>query len=155
MRKLTRSSLNGVLNRALFAYENGCFASRFLLLGIGFLEASKKANLSFKSPSSEPLLNRTGSVPKRSVPKTLAFAFGSRLRSKTRRSKTRVLGRRLRNGKPQDRLRFRDLCGKTLAFNKHIAIISCVLEASLGARACVQVLCIQKRGVLRLRSQAH
>ena len=46
--KLTRSSLKGVSNRALFAYKNGCFASRFLFLGIGFLEASKKANLSFK-----------------------------------------------------------------------------------------------------------
>ena len=33
------------------------------------------------------------SVLKRCVPKTLAFAFGSRLRSKTQRSKTRVLGR--------------------------------------------------------------
>ena len=60
------------------------------------------------------------SVLKRSVPKTLAFAFGSRLRSKTQRSKTRVLVRRLPNGKPQDRLRFRDLRGKTLAFkNTH------------------------------------
>ena len=52
----------------------------------------------------------------------------------------------------QERLRFRDLRGKTLALKKRIAIISCVLEASLGARACVQVLCAQKRGVLRLRS---
>ena len=89
-------------------------------------------------------------VLKRSVPKTLAFAFGSRLRSKTQRSKTCVLGRRLPNGKPQERLRFRALRGKTLAFKKHIAIISCVLEASLGARACIQVLCVQKCGVLRL-----
>ena len=40
--------------------------------------------------------------------------------------------------------RFRDLRSKTLAFKKRIAIISCVLEASLGARACVQVLCVQK-----------
>ena len=55
-------------------------------------------------------------VLKRSVPKTLAFAFGSRLRSKTQRSKTQrsktlVLGRGLPNGKPQERLRFRDLHG--------------------------------------------
>ena len=92
------------------------------------------------------------SVLKRRVPKTLAFAFGLRLRSKTRCFKTRVSGRRLPNGKPQERLRFRDLRSKTLAFKKRIAIISCVLEASLGARACVQVLCVQKRGVLRLRS---
>ena len=35
------------------------------------------------------------SVLKRCVPKTLAFAFGLRLRSKTRCFKTRVLGRRL------------------------------------------------------------
>ena len=60
--KLTRSSLKGVSNRALFAYKNGRFASSFLLLGIGFLEASKKDNLSFKSPSPKPHSNRTGSV---------------------------------------------------------------------------------------------
>ena len=42
------------------------------------------------------------------------------------------------------RLRFRDLRSKTLVFKTRIAIISCVLEASLGARACDQVLCIQK-----------
>ena len=41
------------------------------------------------------------SVLKRCVPKTLAFAFGLRLRSKTRCLKTRVLGRRLPNGKPK------------------------------------------------------
>ena len=51
--KLTRSSLKGVSNRALFLYKNGHFASSFLLLGIAVLEASKKANLSFKSPLSE------------------------------------------------------------------------------------------------------
>ena len=50
------------LNRALFAYKNGHFASSFLLLGIGLVQASKKANLSFQSPSPKPLLNRTGSV---------------------------------------------------------------------------------------------
>ena len=45
--------------------------------------------------------------------------------------------------------------GKTLAFEKRIAIISCVLEASLGARACVQAFCVEKKsGFLRLRSQA-
>ena len=52
----------GVSNRAgLFAYKHGRFAKSFLLLGIGFLEASKKANLSFKSPSPKPHLNGTGS----------------------------------------------------------------------------------------------
>ena len=84
------------------------------------------------------------SVLKRCVPKTLAFAFGLRLRSKTRCFKTRVLGRRLPNGKPQERLRFRALRSKTLAFKKRIAIIFCDLKTSLGARACVQVLCVQK-----------
>ena len=67
-----------------------------------------------------------------------------RLRSKPRHSKTRVLGRRLPNGKPQERLQFRDLRGKTLAFKERIAIIFCVLEVSLGARACVRVLCVHK-----------
>ena len=66
------------------------------------------------------------------------------MRSKTRCFKTRVLGRRLPNGKPQERLRFRDLRSKTLAFKKRIAIVFCDLKASLGARACVQVLCVQK-----------
>ena len=63
------------------------------------------------------------SVLKRCVPKTLAFAFGLRLRSKTRCFKTRVVGRRLPNGKPQERLRFRALRSKTLAFKKRSAII--------------------------------
>ena len=62
------------------------------------------------------------SVLKRCVPKTLAFAFGLRLRSKTRCFTTRVLGRRLPDGKPQERLRFRYLRSKTLAFKKSIAI---------------------------------
>ena len=84
------------------------------------------------------------SVLKRSVPKMPVFAFGSHLRSQIQRSKTRVLGRRLPNGKPQKRLRFRDLRSKTLAFKKRIAIVSFVLEASLGARACVQVSCVKK-----------
>ena len=65
------------------------------------------------------------SVLKRCVPKTLAFAFGLRLRSKTRCFKTRVLGRRLPNGKPQGRLQFRALRSKTLAFKKRIAISFC------------------------------
>ena len=71
-------------------------------------------------------------VLKRCVPKTLAFAFGLRLRSKTRCFKTRVLGGRLPNGEPQERLRFRALRGKTPAFKERIAIIT-----SLGVRACV------------------
>ena len=50
--------------------------------------------------------------------KTIAFAFSLRLRSKTRCFKTRVLGRRLPNGKPQERLWFRALRGKTQAFKK-------------------------------------
>ena len=90
-------------------------------------------------------LNIGLSVLKRCVLlKTLAFAFGLRLRSKTLYFKMRVLVRRLPNGKPEERLRFRDLRAKTLAFKRRIAMISCVLEASLGARACVQVLCVQK-----------
>ena len=64
------------------------------------------------------------SVLKRCVPKTLAFAFGLRLRSKTRCLKTRVLGRRLPNGKPQERLRFGALRSKTLAFKNRIALFS-------------------------------
>ena len=68
-------------------------------------------------------MRRGLSVLKRCVPKTLAFAFGLRLRSKTRRFRTRVLGRRLPNGKPQERLRFRALRSKTLAFKKRIAIL--------------------------------
>ena len=61
------------------------------------------------------------SVLKRCVPETLAFAFGLRLRSKMRCFKTRVLGRRFPNGKPQERLRFRALRSKTLALKKRIA----------------------------------
>ena len=77
------------------------------------------------------------SVLKRCFPKTLAFAFGLRLRSKTQCFQTRVLGRRSPNGKPQDRLPFRALRGKTLAFKKRIAIDLCDLKTFLGARACV------------------
>ena len=69
------------------------------------------------------------SVLKRCVPKTLAFAFGLRLCSKTQCFKTRVCGWRLpNNGKPQERLRFRALRGKTLAFKKRIAIVFCDLK---------------------------
>ena len=59
---LTRSSSNGLSNRAILAHKNRFFASRLLLLGIGFLEAPRKANFSFKSTSPKPHLNRTGSV---------------------------------------------------------------------------------------------
>ena len=45
---------------------------------------------------------------------------------------------------PKKRLRFRDLRSKTLAFKKRNAIAFCDLKTSLGARACVQVLCVQK-----------
>ena len=63
------------------------------------------------------------SVLKRCVPKTLAFAFSLSFRSKTRCFKTRVLGRRLPNGKPQERLRFKALRSKTLAFKKRMAMV--------------------------------
>ena len=39
--------------------------------------------------------------------------------------------------KTQERLRFRALRSKTLAFKKRIAISFCDLKTSLGARACV------------------
>ena len=90
------------------------------------------------------------SVLKRCVPKTLAFAFGPRLRSKTRCFKTRVLGRRLPNGKPQEWLRFRALLSKTLAFKKRIAIIFCDVKTSLRARLAFTSFGFKKRGVLRL-----
>ena len=48
---------------------------RFLLLGIGFLLASKKANLSFKSPSPKPHLDRTGSVF--ALPKCVIFGIAT------------------------------------------------------------------------------
>ena len=66
-------------------------------------------------------------------PKTLAFAFALCLPCKSQRSKTHVLRRRVPNGKPQKRLRFRAMCGKMLGFKKRIAIISYDLEAPLGA----------------------
>ena len=43
-------------------------------------------------------------------------------------------------------------CDLGFAFKKRIAIVFCDLKTSLNARACVQVLCVQKTGVLRLRS---
>ena len=55
-------------------------------------------------------------------------------------NKTRVLVRRVPDGKLQKRLRFRVLCD---------------LVASLGARACVQVLCVQKRGVVAFALLGH
>ena len=58
--KLTQSILKGVSNRALFAYENGRFASSFLLLGVGVGEASKNADLSFKGPPRNPIQTRPG-----------------------------------------------------------------------------------------------
>ena len=92
------------------------------------------------------------SVLKRCVPKTLAFVFGLRLHSKARCFKTRVLGRRLPNGKPQERLRFRALRGKTPAFEKRIAIVFCDLKTSLGARTyAFGSLAFEKRGVFHLR----
>ena len=42
------------------------------------------------------------------------------------------------------RLRFRVLRGRTLGFKKNTAFGSCDLKASLGARACVQVTCVQQ-----------
>ena len=105
------------------------------------LKSAKERKRAQKSQNCKPpgLHNQVWelSVPKRCVPKTLAFAFGLRLRSKTRCFKARVLVRRLPNGKPQERLRFRALRSKTLAFKKHIAIIFCDLKTSLGATACV------------------
>ena len=53
--KLTRSILKGLSNRALFAHKNGHFASRYLLLGIGYLKASKKANCLSKVPLRNPI----------------------------------------------------------------------------------------------------
>ena len=64
-------------------------------------------------------------VLKHGMPTTFAFALGLRLSSKLH-----VLGRQVPTGMPQKGLRFRDLRGETLAFEKHIAIISCDSEAS-------------------------
>ena len=89
------------------------------------------------------------SVLKHGVPKTLAFAFSLRLRSKSkmRHSKTCVLGRTRSVGglTAQARFRFGDLRSKRLAFTKHVAMFSCDLEACFPqARACVHVLRIPK-----------
>ena len=74
--KLTWSSLRGVSNRNLFAYKNGRFASRFLLLGIGFLEASKNLSetpfkpdrVSFSSPEQmTPIVHISGEAVSRQI----------------------------------------------------------------------------------------
>ena len=77
-----------------------------------------------------------------------AFLKRMHLRSKMRRSKARVLERRVPNAKLEERLRFRFLRGKSLALKKRTAMISYDLEASLRARPGVQV----QHGVLLLRS---
>ena len=56
--------------------------------------------------------------------KMLAFAFSLRLRSKTRRSETRVEGRRAPNGGPKEVHDLWALQGKTLAFKKRVASVS-------------------------------
>ena len=120
-----------------------CGLGRMSKYGPGWAEKSREGNRgdspqhSATNHSNERMSGPVLSVLKRCVPKTLAFAFGLRSRSKTRCFKTRVLGRRLPNGKPQERLRFRELRSKTLAFKKRIAIVFCDLKTSLGARACV------------------
>ena len=58
--KLTRSSLKGFLNRALFAYKNGGFASSFLLLGVGLLQASKRQICLSKVPLRNPIQTGPG-----------------------------------------------------------------------------------------------
>ena len=60
--KLTRSSLKGLSNRWPFLLIKMGVLQAVSLLGTGYLEASKKANLPFKSPSPKPHLDRTGSV---------------------------------------------------------------------------------------------
>ena len=95
------------------------------------------------------------SVLKGSVPKTLTFALGPRLRSKTQRSKTRVLGRRLPNGKPPKGLLFRDMRSKTLAFEKRIAIMSCVYRFPSGPGLAFRSFAFKKHAVSRLCSHAH
>ena len=60
--KLTRSSLKGLLNRAIFACKNRRFCKQFSPLRYRTFISPKKANLSFKSPSPKPHLNRTGSA---------------------------------------------------------------------------------------------
>ena len=61
--KLTRSSLKGLSNRALFAYKSGRFTRRFLLLGIGRIFRSlEKGKFVIQKSLSQTYLNRTGSV---------------------------------------------------------------------------------------------
>ena len=52
--KLTRSSSKGFLNRALFAYKNGHFASSFPPLRYRTFISLEKAILSFKVPLRNP-----------------------------------------------------------------------------------------------------
>ena len=108
-----------------------------------FSEVCRGFQRFFKGPLRDPLR-----VPFSS--QSWGSAFGLRLHSKMQCFKTRVLGRRLPNGKPQERLRFRALRCKTLAFKKRIAIVFCDLKTSLGALA-FRLLAFKKRGVLRLR----
>ena len=88
----------------------------------GFGETSSDSNLHLDHELLDSCSHHL-SVLKRCIPKTLAFAFGLRLRSKTRCFKLRVLGRRLPNGKPQETLRFRDLRSKTLAFKNALRLL--------------------------------
>ena len=76
-----------------------------------FLE-NKKTMTMTKIPSRKPS-GTCGHGPLINI-----FQFGLRLRSKTRCFKTRVLGRRLPNGKPQERLRFRALRSKNASVQK-------------------------------------
>ena len=93
------------------------------------------------------------SVLKCCVLKTLAFAFGLRLRSKTRCFKTRVLGRRFPNGKPQERLRFRALRSKMQGVQKtHCDHFLRFKDFPRGQGLRSGPLRSKKRGVLRLRS---
>ena len=54
-------SLKGRFKRPLLLIKMGVLQA-VLSLGLGFLEASQKANLSLKNPSPKPHLNWTGSV---------------------------------------------------------------------------------------------
>ena len=56
---------------------------------------------------------------------------------------------------PQKRLRFWALRGKSLAFNKRTAIVSCDLEASLGARLALKSLAFKKCGALHLSDRSQ
>ena len=126
----TRSSFGGVQNFRESAFS-GRFSSPHTVCTPPHITA-QISRIRFLEGNGQGL-----SVLKRCVPKTLAFAFGLRLRSTTRCFKTRVLRRRLPNGKPQERLRFRALRSKTLAFKNALRSFFCDLKTSLGARACV------------------